>query len=125
VVRDHGLKEALAAAAYNQVFVSQAPVVIVVCADAARSAARYGQRGRELYCIQDTAAATAHILLAAVAMGLGSCWVGAFDEKQAARVLDLPARHRPVAILPIGKPAGRPAMASSRLPVESVASHLG
>jgi nitroreductase len=83
-------------------------VAIVVCADAEQSAGRYAQRGRELYCLQDTAAAVEHILLTAVALGLGSCWVGAFDEGEAARVLDLPDRRRPVAILPIGKPAETP-----------------
>jgi nitroreductase len=108
VVRDPKLREGLAAAAYGQGFISQAPVAIVVCADAEQSVGRYGQRGRELYCLQDTAAAVEHILLTAVALGLGSCWVGAFDEGEAARVLDLPDRHRPVAILPIGKPAETP-----------------
>jgi nitroreductase len=124
VVRDAVRKRGLAEAC-GQGFVSQAPLVIVVCADAAQSAARYGQRGRTLYCLQDTAAATEHILLAAVALGLGGCWVGAFDEKLAARVLDLPRRHRPVAILPIGKPAEESAMRTSRQPLSSVATHVG
>jgi nitroreductase len=125
VVRDPTVKSALAAAAYGQEFVSQAPVAIVVCSDAEQSAERYGQRGRELYCLQDTAAATAQILLAAVALGLGACWVGAFDEERAAGALDLPVRHRPVAILPIGKPAYASAIGSSRRPVAAVASYIG
>jgi nitroreductase len=99
--------------------------VIVVCADAEQSAGRYGPRGRDLYCLQDTAAATEHILLAAVALGLGGCWVGAFDERRAADALSLPKHHRPVAILPIGKPAGRPAMRTSRRSLEAVASYVG
>ena len=102
-----------------------APVAIVVCADADQSAARYHERGRELYCLQDTAAAATHILLAAVALGLGSCWIGAFDGGQAAAVLELPSRHRPVAILPIGRPAGERGGATSREPLESVATFLG
>jgi nitroreductase len=100
-------------------------VVIVVCADAEQSAARYGSRGRELYCLQDTAAAIEHILLAAVALGLGGCWVGAFDEREAARVLDLPGRHRPVAMLPIGKPAGSPPTRTGRRALETVATYVG
>jgi len=108
VVRDPKLREGLVAAAGGQGFILQAPVAIVVCADAEQSAGRYGKRGRELYCLQDTAAAVENILLAAVALGLGGCWVGAFDESEAARVLDLPGNHRPVAILPIGKPAEAP-----------------
>jgi len=125
IVRDPAVRKGLAAAAYSQEFVAQAPVVIVVCADAEQSAARYGQRGRELYCLQDTASAAEHILLAAVALGLGGCWVGAFDERQAARVLNLPRRHRPVAILPIGKPARTPKTRTSRQPLGNVASHVG
>ncbi len=123
VVRDPELRQGLVAAAHGQGFISQAPVAIVVCADAEQSAGRYGQRGRELYCLQDTAAAVDHILLAAVALGLGSCWVGAFDEGEAARVLDLPDHHRPVAILPIGKPAEAPAR-RPRQPLKEVATYL-
>jgi nitroreductase len=125
VVRDPAVRQGLSGAAYGQVFITQAPVVIVVCSDAEQSAERYGQRGGELYCLQDTAAATEHILLAAVASGLGGCWVGAFDERRAARVLDLPHRHRPVAILPIGKPATLPSMRTSRQPLPAVVSYVG
>lgn len=109
VVRDAALRAGLMAAAYGQGFIGQAPVAIVVCADADKSGERYGQRGRELYCLQDTAAAVEHMLLGAAALGLGTCWVGAFDEGEAARALNLPANHRPVAIVPIGKPAEAPA----------------
>ena len=125
VIRDPAVKESLAAVAYGQAFVSQAPVVIVICTDAEQSAERYGQRGRDLYCLQDSAAAAEHILLGAVSLGLGGCWVGAFDEQRAAQALDLPERYRPVAILPIGKPASMTAMTSSRQPVEKVATYIG
>lgn len=125
VVRDRALREGLAEAAHGQEFIAQAPVAIVVCADAEQSAQRYGQRGRELYCLQDTAAAVEHILLSAVVLGLGSCWVGAFDEQRAADVLNLPERHRPVAILPIGQAAGTPTARSPRRRLEAVVSYLG
>jgi nitroreductase len=124
VVRDESTREALSAAAYGQRFVAQAPVVIVVCADAEESAKRYAQRGRDLYCLQDTAAATQQILLAAVALDLGCCWVGAFDEKCAAEALNVPQRHRPVAILPIGKPAGDPGRRTPRKPLKEVVTHI-
>lgn len=104
VVRDATVKRRLAEAAWGQRFLAEAPVVIVVCAEPGRSAARYGLRGSQLYCLQDTAAATEHILLTATALGLGSCWVGAFDEKAAAQALQLPDRLRPVAMVPIGYP---------------------
>ena len=124
VVWNEAVRRQLAAAAFGQMFVARAPATIVVCADAEQSAARYGRRGRDLYCLQDTAAATEHILLAATALGLGGCWVGAFDEHQVARILRLPPRHRPIAILPIGKPAHPPTRRTARRPLESVVSHI-
>jgi nitroreductase len=123
VVRNAELKRALAAAAGGQGFVGAAPVVIV-CAEPQQSAARYGRRGRELYCLQDTAAATEHILLAATALGLGACWVGAFDEAAAAEALSLPATLRPVAMVPIGHPLAEAGPGSSRRPLTEVTSWL-
>ena len=97
------LKARLAAAAHQE-FVAEAPVVIVVCAVPGESARRYGERGRSLYSLQDTAAATQNILLAAAELGLGSCWVGAFEERAAATALGLPPAWRPVALVPVGHP---------------------
>ncbi len=125
VVRDRALREGLMTAAYGQKFIGQAPVVIVVCTDAEKSAVRYGDRGRGLYCLQDTAAAVEHILLGAVALGLGSCWVGAFDEAAAAEALTLPEKHRPVAILPIGRPDRESTGRTPREPMEDVVTFLG
>ncbi|MHB8983735.1 MAG: nitroreductase family protein [Carboxydocellales bacterium] len=92
------VKEQLEAAAFNQKFIANAPVVIVVCALPEDAAARYGERGRSLYCLQDTAAATQNILLAADAFGLGSCWVGAFDESAVFNALNCQPGERPVAV---------------------------
>ena len=126
VVRDATVQQALVRAAYNQDFIGQAPVTIVICANAEQSAARYGERGRELYCLQDTAAAVENILLASVALGLGACWVGSFDEKGAAQALNLPGGHRPVAIVPVGKPFEiGPTTRTGRGLVQSVVSYVG
>jgi len=108
VVRDPKVKRGLAAAALHQMFIAEAPVVIVVCANEDRSAWGYGSRGSTLYCLQDTAAATENILLTAHSLGLGACWVGAFNEEAARRVLDVPHGVRPVAIIPLGYPAEKP-----------------
>lgn len=98
------IKNKLANAAYEQGFIAKAPVVFVVCVNPIRSSLGYGKRGRSLYCIQDTAAATENLLIAAEAMGLAGCWVGAFNEEKAAKVLNLIPYLRPVAIVPIGYP---------------------
>jgi nitroreductase len=122
VVRNPELKETLAAVAGGQDSILEASVVIVVCAQPERSAAVYGDRGRELYCLQDTAAATAHMLLAATALGLGACWVGAFDETAAARVLSLPPTLRPVVMVPIGYPLAEGGVRRFRRPLSQVTS---
>lgn len=101
IVKKKEIKEQLAQAALDQRFVAEAPVVVVVCANIKRTA-HYGSRGRELYCIQDSAAAIENMLLAIVDFGLACCWVGAFDEHAASHILGLPSHVRPVALLPIG-----------------------
>ncbi|RLI30265.1 MAG: nitroreductase family protein [Candidatus Hecatellales archaeon] len=108
VVTDGKLKEALARAALNQYFTAEAPVAIVVCADLEKAYQSYGVRGETLYCLQDTAAAVQNMLLAAYALGLGSCWVGAFNEEAVSRILGIPEGYRPVAIVPLGFPAESP-----------------
>jgi nitroreductase len=114
IVRKPEIKRKLAEAALWQSFIEEAPVVIVVCADEVRSAQGYGMRGKTLYCIQDTAAATQNIHLAAYSMGLGTCWVGAFREDQVEKTLKTPAGIRPVAIIPVGYPAEKPSPRSRR-----------
>ncbi|MGB9553253.1 MAG: nitroreductase family protein [bacterium] len=123
VVRNREIKALLSQAAFNQEFVVQAPVVIVVCADPQRSALRYGERGRTLYCIQDTANAAMNIWLTATELGLASCWVGAFDEALAAQALSLPSNLRPVAMFPIGFPA-EPGKVAPRRPLQEIVTFL-
>jgi len=119
VVRDRARRLQLARVAYGQSFLVQAPVVIAVCAVPEESARIYGERGRDLYCLQDTAAAVENLLLAAVEAGLGGCWVGAFDEAGVIRVLGLAAGWRPVALVALGHPA-EPEPARSRRPPDEV-----
>jgi nitroreductase len=121
VVTNESTKKALAEAAYGQEFVAQAPLVIVVCAVPAESADTYAERGKSLYCIQDTAAAIENLLLAAESLGLGTCWVGAFDESQASAVLELSPERRPVGMVPVGEPAAS-RRRSQRHPEEEVIS---
>ena len=122
-VTNSKLKESLAEAAHGQRFIAKAPVAFVACAVPERSGPRYGNRGRNLYCIQDTAAAVENLLLAAEALELGACWVGAFSEEAASKALELPPEQRPVAIVPVGRPAGE-SWKTSRLPLSEVATFL-
>ena len=108
IVRKPRINRRLVEAALGQMFIEEAPVVIVVCANEERSSQGYGERGKTLYCIQDTAAAMQNIHLTAYSLGLGTCWVGAFREEETRKILKIPRGMRPVAIIPVGYPAESP-----------------
>ena len=95
-------KQNLSLAAYGQRDIEESSAVIVVCADEKRAAESYGERGKTLYCHQDTAAAIQNILLSAHSLGLGSCWIGAFKEEQVRKIINAPKDVKPVAIIPVG-----------------------
>lgn len=109
VVTDNAVRELLAMAALNQYFIMGAPVCLVVCANIGRSSARYGRRG-ELYAVQDASAAIMSMMLMAEGLGLGTCWIGAFNEAAVVQMFGLPSGVRPVAIVPVGYPDEAPAM---------------
>ena len=101
IVDDKTIREKLSTAAFDEKFIVEAPITIVVCANFMRISS-YGTRGKELYCIQDASAAVENILLLVVDAGLDACWVGAFDENTVSTILGLPSYVRPIAIVPIG-----------------------
>jgi len=113
----------LAKAALGQKCVKKAQAVLVFCADPARSEKEYGQRGQELYCIQDATIAATIAHLAATALGLGSVLVGAFDEDKAAEVVGAPSSQRPILMLPLGHPAEQPAR-TDRRPLDDLVARV-
>lgn len=115
VVRDKAQRERLAEAAEGQEFIAEAPVCIAFCADAGRAGARFGERGSRLYAIQDATIAAAYAQLAVVAAGLGSAWVGYFDQREVTRLLNLGPGLEPVALLSVGFPAELPEPTPRRL----------
>lgn len=117
-------REALMHAAYDQEFVAQAPVVLVFCATPARSAVRYRERGETLYCIQDATIACTFAMLAATALGLGSVWVGAFDEDAVHEIIGAESGHRPIVMLPIGYPNATPRIRPRRA-LEEIVHQIG
>lgn len=119
VVKNIEMKRKLSEAAFNQTFIQKAPVVFVVCANESRSSRGYGKRGKNLYSIQDTAASTQNILLAAHERGLVTCWVGAFNEKDVAKAVNAPKDVKPVAIIPVGYAAEKGAAPQKR-PVNEI-----
>ena len=121
IARNPDTKKKLAQAAH-QAFIEEAPVVIAVCADEKRSSSGYGNRGETLYCIQDTAAAIQNILLTAYSLGLGTCWIGAFNENEAKKALKTPKGIRPVAMIPVGYPNKTPSQRGRR-PLNQIVHH--
>ena len=102
VVKNKEKIKKLSEAAYEQQWMKEAPLVIVVCGLFDVSAGEYGKRGANLYAIQDTAAAVENMLLAAENYDLGSCWVGAFAEQEVKDILKMEENSWPVAMVTLG-----------------------
>jgi nitroreductase len=97
------------AQAYPAPFFRQAPVVIVVCVEPAQGWVRERHDGKN-YSDVDAAIAADHMTLAAADLGLGTCWIGAFDPELVRSAMGLPDGVEPIALLPVGYPddTGRP-----------------
>lgn len=103
VVREKKNRERLAKACLGEMWIANAPIIIVVLSRTDRVVNSYGTRG-ELYHIENVAACVQNMLLRAHDLGLGSTWVGSFEEDEVSFMLDLPENIKPIAILPIGYP---------------------
>lgn len=119
IVKDLKTKKKLAEAANSQSFVAEASVVIVACAKTDEHVMRCGQACYPI----DVAIALDHITLAAVELGLGTCWIGAFDEKEVKQILEVPAEIRVVALMPLGYPADSSVANKKRLPSNEIVKY--
>ncbi|MFZ2410334.1 MAG: nitroreductase family protein [Candidatus Methanoperedens sp.] len=104
IIRDAKTRKLLSEAAKDQKFVAQAPVVIAACSVESEYVMSCGQPAYPI----DTAIAVDHMTLQAVEEGLGTCWIGAFDEKKVKEILNIPEDVRVVALLPLGYPSAIP-----------------
>ncbi len=101
VISTEGRKEELRRI-YNSEWFVQAPYVICACAIEALAWKRQGDE--QSYGMVDVAIAFDHLILAATELGLGTCWIAAFDPVEARRVLNLPDALTPVVFTPLGYP---------------------
>lgn len=116
VVRDRKTKTELAQIAGQQDFVADASAVLVCCGVDEGKVMHCGQQAYPI----DVTIAIDHITLLAAAEGLGTCWIGHFDEPAVKSLLDIPDNVRVVELLPIGYPTDPNLKTKSRLPLSAV-----
>ena len=106
LVTDPDLRRQVAQASKDQMWMADAPVIVAACGYPHRAYQAMGGYGNSTDI--DVAIALDHLTLAAVAEGLGTCWIGAFDPEAARQVLGLPDDVEPIAFTPLGYPADQP-----------------
>jgi len=116
VVADRRTRQTLMEAARGQAFVGEAPVVIAACAV---ETSRVMMCGLHSFPI-DVAIALDHMALRAVELGLGTCWVGAFDADKVKKALGIPESVAVVELLPLGYPADPAPVQKSRKPLRDI-----
>ena len=124
VIKDKETLQKMYQNVYSAKWITSAALIIVVCVDSSQSEIRYGERGRTLYCIQDTAAAVQNILLSAEDLGLGACWVGDFSEIACSTVLKLPDNLRPIALITVGYTETK-SFPTRRKPLNEIVTFIG
>ena len=110
VIRGDEKRGELAAATFDQGFIAQAPVALVFCSNPSRC--QYTPA--EIYALEDATIACTFAMLAATALGLSSCWIGAFDPRSVARVIHCPPEVVPISILPIAYADETPELTTRR-----------
>lgn len=96
------LRRPLASAARGQSSVRRAPAVLVIASVYKRTTGKYGQRGRR-YAHMEVGHAAQNVYLQSTARGLGTVFVGAFDDTEVQDVLGLPPDHEPLGLMPVGR----------------------
>lgn len=91
---------------YRRPWFVQAPIVIAVCAISSQAWVRESDRFNAR--LIDAAIVVDHLILAATSLGLGTCWVAAFNVEAARSVLRLPDEVEPIIFTPLGYPADEP-----------------
>ncbi len=124
VVLDADKKNNVAEACLKQHWIAEAAAIIVMVGEPEKARRFYGERGASIYTAQNCAAAAENMLLEATALGLGSCWVGAFNEEAVRRTLGMPDDVTPSIIIPIGYSAEKPEE-PAKFPLENVAYFQG
>ncbi|HEY74339.1 MAG: nitroreductase [Chloroflexi bacterium] len=100
---EQDVRGSLMEASWRQKFIAQAPCVFAISGIFERTTQRYEERGRLRYVPMDVGHAAQNLLLQAVALGLASVPVGAFDDAGVKKTLALPSQEEPLYLLPVGR----------------------
>ncbi len=103
LITEEDLSKKLARASLDQHFIAETYMNIIICAEFSRTTWRYGERGIR-YVFIEIGHCAQNIHLEAVALGLASVPIGAFEDDQVKEVLKLPKKIEPLYIIPIGYP---------------------
>lgn len=106
IVQDDELKKKLAKASAEQHFMAEAPVIIVACGFPEDSYSRLGRYMKSWPV--DVTIALEHLILQATEEGLGTCWIGSFEEEEVKSILNIPEEVRVLALTPLGFPNEEP-----------------
>lgn len=96
-------RKELTSVCYNQDMIEQAPLSIIHTAEYKRLTKRYGKRGEERYVCMDLGHSAQNVYLQATALSLGTCAIGAFNDKMFIKLFELPAGETPLYVMPVGK----------------------
>lgn len=104
----------------SQDFVGDAPLIVVACRDLSKVS---DLADPHFYTVIDTTLSLQNMVLAATELGLGTCYVGAFERDKVAEILDLPEHLKPLLLIPVGFPAEEP-KAKPRVAVTEVVTEI-
>lgn len=130
VVRNEAIKERISEASYVESFfaplgyktnpakkgLAEAPVIIIACADPTQSGTLWNQP----YYMTDIGIAAQTLMLATRALGLGTVFVGVFDEEKLRSILNIPQNIRIVGLFPIGYPLEEKKEGPPRKPLNEI-----
>jgi SagB-type dehydrogenase family enzyme len=102
IKEDKSLQYQVANSCFNQKFISQAAISIIFVSEYKKTSLRYGDRGKERYINLDIGHSAQNVCLQCVSLGLGTVPVGAFNDNDLAKILNLKKDEIPVYVLPIG-----------------------
>lgn len=107
IVKNQETKNKIAECCLDQTWISEAPLIIIICSDRGRIEKFY-EKHKNTFSIQNCSLAAQNLMLRAFSLGLGTCFISGFSKMMLKRILELPNDIEPEAIITIGYPAEKP-----------------